>query len=140
VRVLHVRSSITQGRATKNAVGQLKREKSTKYMTAQLLEPFVWPEDPWVKEGVREEDWDGFQRGTLEMTEEADRNNDVAMRYDKRMKGEGQKRLPGKEHRDTLAEQARRLLSGQDKWRPTWQAMGQEEFWNRKTGQQDVRR
>jgi hypothetical protein len=93
----------------------------------------VWPEEPWVKEGVSEQEWDGFNRGLMEMTEDADRGNEVALRFDKRLKGEGEKRVPAREHRDKLADQARRLLSGQDKWSPTWKAMGREEFWNRKT-------
>jgi hypothetical protein len=109
-------------------------------MTAQLLEPFVWPAEPWVKEGVKEEEWDGFQRGTMELTEDADRGNEVALRFDKRMRSQGERIKPAKEHRDMLAEQADRLLSGRDRWRSTASAMRTEEFWRRGTGAQEESR
>lgn len=31
---------------------------------------------------------------------------------------------PPKSHRKTLSEQAKALLSGKEKWEPTWQTMG----------------
>jgi len=39
---------------------------------------------------------------------------------------EFQRRLqaPPKEHRQTLAEQAKALLQGEEKWKPTWQTLG----------------
>jgi large subunit ribosomal protein L23 len=38
VRTLHIRSSITQGKASKNNKGQLRREPSVKTMTVELTE------------------------------------------------------------------------------------------------------
>jgi large subunit ribosomal protein L23 len=131
VRTLHIRSSIAQGKASKNEKGQLKRDPPTKYMTAQLLEPFVWPAEPWVKEGVPEEEWEGFNREVQRLTQEAEQSNETALKYDKRFRGEGARSVPKRSERASLAEQARRLLDGREKWQGTAAAMGREEFWRR---------
>ena len=131
MRTLRITSSITQGKVSKNQKGQLTRAPSKKYMTAELAEPFVWPQEPWVSEGVSEEEWEGFERETQRLTERAERSNDVALKFDKRMRGVGRKSVPSKEERGTLAEQARRLLEGKAKWRGTREEMGQETFWQR---------
>lgn len=143
VRAIHVRSSITQGKASKNQKGQLKRDPPKKYMTAQLLEPFVWPEEPWVKEGVREEDWEGFQRGVVERTEDYDTSGDGLFSYDNNFKHIAAKHVPSREHRTQLAEQARELLRGETRWQSTAAVLNSEEFQGRKeprkrgTGGQD---
>jgi large subunit ribosomal protein L23 len=140
VRTLHIRSSITQGKAFKNNMGQLKRDPPTKYMTAQLLEPFVWPEEPWVKAGIPEEEWDGFDKETHRKTQEAEQNNDVAIKFDKRFRGENSRRLPERKERLSLAEQARRLLDGREKWQGTAAAMGKDEWWRRDNPQEQQER
>ncbi|KIW06687.1 uncharacterized protein PV09_02392 [Verruconis gallopava] len=133
VRTLHIRSAIIQGKAFKNEHQRLVRGPATKYMTAQLLEPFVWPEEPWVKQGIAEEDWDGFQRGMQEASEEAERGDETVINYDRTLRRIRDKMKPKREHREKLEEQARRLLSGEEKWQSTSMAMGREEFWSRKT-------
>ena len=98
-----------------------------------------------MKSGVREEEWEGFERNTQRETERAERDNTVALRHDKRLRAQGSKVKPLREERATLAEQARRLLSGREKWRSTKAQMGTEEFWKRdgtyekKGGQQEAR-
>jgi len=50
VDVLHVRSAVFQARVQRRAAkskftnGQLYRPSSTKKMTVELVDPFVWPE------------------------------------------------------------------------------------------------
>lgn len=46
VRVLRVRSFITQSKVEVNEKGQKFRRRGVKKMTVEMTEPFVWPEEP----------------------------------------------------------------------------------------------
>ncbi|TID21252.1 hypothetical protein E2P81_ATG04539 [Venturia nashicola] len=112
VRVLKVRSFITQSKVETNEKGQKYRKRATKTMTVEMTEPFVWPKEP--------EDFELWSKDThdaaAEYNEKYSRHlnlTDFAIKLD----------APPREHRKTLKEQARALLSGKEKWEPTWQAM-----------------
>ncbi|EON61183.1 hypothetical protein W97_00395 [Coniosporium apollinis CBS 100218] len=114
VKVLSVRSFVAQSpvRQDKPDAERPKprkwyRERAKKYMVAELERPFVWPDVP--------EDfspWDKETHDAAEKEQEAFRET---------MMPDASTRAPG--GRDTLAEQARRLLEGKERWQPTWQAL-----------------
>jgi len=80
-------------------------------MTAELVEPFVWPEEikdlsPWENE----EYW----KSAIEQRE-----------FQKTLQPEAILR-PNEKHRKSIAEQAKELLEGKTQWKPTWQSIPTE--------------
>lgn len=116
VSVLHVRSYVEQqpvsremslGSGPEGGRGRLKRPTSKKKMTVELEKPFVWPEEVT--------DFEAWEK----------KHHDMATKesYDDLKIDSSQGRLPLKRERRIIAEQAKALLNGEAKWRPSWQAM-----------------
>ncbi|KAL2006183.1 hypothetical protein VTN00DRAFT_9837 [Thermoascus crustaceus] len=115
VKVLSVRSYVEQQKVTrqrplgKPGYGPLRRPQSKKRMTIEMTEPFVWPEppkdmSPWEK--------DQFFKAEEYQEEQSNRQQPRAAME------------PNKAEREAYAEQAKELLEGKRRWRPTWQALG----------------
>ncbi|CAD6446412.1 85fc0672-98e5-4fbe-9ee6-0dcaafcfb538 [Sclerotinia trifoliorum] len=89
------------------------RPRSIKRMMVEMERPFVWPEEPkdlspWDKEGLK-------KRQEQEQELQAEQYPDA-------------KQKPSKE-RLSIAEQARKILQGKEKWAPTrdtWMNVGEE--------------
>ncbi|KAE9972914.1 hypothetical protein BLS_002169 [Venturia inaequalis] len=113
VRVTKVRSFITQSKVEVNEKGQKYRRRGKKTMTVEMTEPFIWPEEP-----------ENFEIFDKETQEAAAKYNERASRHLNLNKFQLQLDAPAREHRKTLKEQAKALLSGKEKWEPTWQALG----------------
>ncbi|QDS74153.1 hypothetical protein FKW77_001461 [Venturia effusa] len=113
VRVLKVRSFITQSKVQTNEKGQKYRKKSKKTMTVEMTEPFFWPEEP-----------EDFEPWDKETSEAAHKFNEKTSRYMSMTEFSKRLEAPPREHRKTLREQAQALLSGKEKWEPTWRTMG----------------
>ena len=80
-------------------------------MTAELVEPFVWPEEvkdlsPWEN--------DMYWTSAIEQRE-----------FQKALQPEAILR-PNEKHRKSIAEQAKELLEGKAQWKPTWQSIPTE--------------
>ena len=77
-------------------------------MTAELVEPFVWPEaikdlSPWENEGY----W---------------KSNKGQFDFQKTLQPDAILR-PNEKQRKSIAEQAKELLEGKARWKPTWQSI-----------------
>ncbi|KJY01312.1 hypothetical protein TI39_contig297g00023 [Zymoseptoria brevis] len=80
------------------------RPKAHKHMTVQLAKPFVWPEEP--------KDFSDWNMETVEAAEkEQDKQQDLS--------GSTGDAIENKERRERMREQAKALLSGKTKWRPS---------------------
>lgn len=84
------------------------RPRAIKKMTVEMDKPFVWPEQPesmdaWSKEAHDAMTKSQKQQGTPK--EQKDEHNKTA---------------------DALSQQARDLLAGKTKWKPTWMDYGDE--------------
>ena len=77
-------------------------------MTVELVEPFVWPEE--IKDLTAWEQ-DKFFEGAREN-----------IRMQRRMSLDAVLQ-PDEKHRKSIAEQAKELLEGKAKWKPTWQSI-----------------
>ncbi|KAI1610899.1 hypothetical protein EDD37DRAFT_353693 [Exophiala viscosa] len=117
VDVLHIRSVVVQHKVDRkdptdpHTQGPLFRPPSTKKMTCQLAQPFVYPEeveslDPWEYNDY----W----------------NSNKAMVANERNKTTFGTTHPNKKHRKSIAQQAQDLLKGRVKWAPTWQKLGDQ--------------
>ncbi|KAL3472103.1 hypothetical protein BJX99DRAFT_236107 [Aspergillus californicus] len=114
VNVLAVRSYVEQQKVTRlrpdgRGYGKVRRPRSKKRMTVEMHEPFVWPDAPgdmapWEK--------DQFWKAAKyqEQLQESQRP-EAAMK-------------PKEDDRTIFDEEAKKLLSGEKPWRPTWQALG----------------
>jgi len=85
-------------------------------MTVELDSPFVWPEEPTDLEPWGKEVHDSAADYSEDINSEISLPN-------------FQKRIlpPSSERRQNLAKQAKALLSGKEKWQPTWQALGRDQ-------------
>lgn len=107
-----VRDRESTGRGVSSAgYGRLKRPMSKKRMTAELVEPFVWPEEikdlsPWENESF----WTSHKE---------------QIAFQKTLQPESILR-PNEKHRKSIAEQAKELLEGKAQWKPTWQSIPTE--------------
>ena len=116
MKVLHVRSYVVQGKVTRSDVlsygvfptspGPIKRQPNKKKMTVELVEPFVWPEE--VKDFANWEKKEFFAS-----------EKDTEERQDKLRDDANQKMTKG--YSSSIAEQAKALLEGKEKWRSTRQ-------------------
>lgn len=84
---------------------------STKKMTVELVEPFVWPAEiedlsPWENES--------YWSSTKEQ-----------LAFQRALQPEAMLR-PNDEHRKSIAEQAKELLEGKSQWKPTWMSIATE--------------
>ncbi|PGH14114.1 hypothetical protein AJ79_03231 [Helicocarpus griseus UAMH5409] len=115
VNVLKVRSYVEQQKITrerpcgKEGYGKWRRPRSRKKMTVEMSEPFVWPEEPtdykpWDKDNFFEAK--KYQEDASEAFHPEAQNK------------------PPETRRETIAEQAERLLEGKETWQPTWKALG----------------
>ncbi|PYH44534.1 mitochondrial 54S ribosomal protein uL23m [Aspergillus saccharolyticus JOP 1030-1] len=115
VGVLAVRSFVEQQKVTqmkpngRYGYGKFRRPKSKKRMTVELKEPFVWPEAP---ESMDKWEKDQFFKAAKYQKEMQDAQREDAITW-----------APTKE-RESFAEEAEKILSGEKQWRPTWQALG----------------
>jgi len=109
VRTDKIRSYVQQQRvqhdrpdATMPQQNKWFRPKAIKHMTVEMDRPFVWPKDP--------ESWEAWNKDIYnELQDDAD-NRDKPQT----MKKEAKKEM------GTLANQARDLLQGKKKWKPTY--------------------
>ncbi|KAI9667468.1 MAG: hypothetical protein M1821_000284 [Bathelium mastoideum] len=123
ITCLRVRSYVQQQRIQhgQTTLGRLKprtwhRPRSVKRMTVEMDKPFVWPEEP-----DNFEPWSKETRDATEKEQKEYEEKHMSSAY----------RMPPKDG-DLLAEQAQRLLSGKEKWRPQWQVdagTGQSPRW-----------
>ncbi|RAL14003.1 mitochondrial 54S ribosomal protein uL23m [Aspergillus homomorphus CBS 101889] len=115
VGVLAVRSFVEQQPVTREkslgrfGYGPWRRPISKKRMTVEMTEPFVWPEPPkemdkWEK--------DQYFKAAKYQEEMRDSRSPEAMTK------------PPTQERESYAEEAKKILSGEKPWRPTWQALG----------------
>ncbi|KAL2221834.1 putative mitochondrial ribosomal protein L23 [Thermoascus aurantiacus ATCC 26904] len=114
VKVLSVRSYVEQQKVTRQrplgrlGLGPLRRPKSKKKMTIEMAEPFVWPEEP--------KDFSPWEKNQFyEATEYQEKQGKPQTESAKE---------PNEAEREAYAEQAKLMLEGKLKWRPTWQALG----------------
>ncbi|KAL9108465.1 MAG: hypothetical protein Q9227_006799 [Pyrenula ochraceoflavens] len=117
VPVTHIRSYIIQGKIwrsqspysdpnSRRSSGSLYRAPSQKKMTVELVEPFIWPEEikdmsPWEKKEF-------FERKKFGEEQREMRG------------GEGRTKVE-KGYAGRIAEQAKGLLEGRERWRPSWE-------------------
>jgi len=114
VKVLNVRSFIKQKRVTQGrqaadirpTPNQWYRHQATKKMTVEMDKPFVWPPEFTDKEL---QDW---HKDTFEKAETA--QNEWMEQF-----GQTADTFKNKTQREKMREQAQKLLSGQQKWRPS---------------------
>ncbi|KAF2422376.1 hypothetical protein EJ08DRAFT_682694 [Tothia fuscella] len=113
VRVLRVRSFVEQQKMVTGQRNQKSRPKAIKRMTVEMDKPFVWPEEP--------EEWDDWDKKTHDAANE---HSDTA-NYKSTVSATtmASKKPAG---RESIAKQAKRLLEGKEKWKPTWEALGKE--------------
>lgn len=111
VEVVSVRSYIKQSRVqsgrpglVRPAVSRWHRPRSTKFMTVELVRPFVWPEEP-------KDEYKDWNRKELA---ESDEWNKEYIQHTGKLKDT----LVNKERRERMREQAQALLEGKAKWKP----------------------
>ncbi|KAL5341585.1 ribosomal protein L23-domain-containing protein [Aspergillus crustosus] len=115
VGVLSVRSYVEQQKVTRLKTGggygqgPLRRPRSRKRMTVEMKEGFVWPEVP--------EDLSAWEKEQFYKAEKYQSQVQDSQKPDAGMK-------PNTEERESLEAEAKKLLSGEKPWRPTWQALG----------------
>ncbi|KAJ5246240.1 54S ribosomal protein [Penicillium chermesinum] len=116
VDVLGIRSYIEQKPITRitrdgRNLGQWRRPKSQKRMTVELVEPFVYPEEPKDMSPWEKEAWDS-----------AAKYQDKVQKQN-RQKGHSAEE-PDTELREAYKKQAEELKENKSGWRPTWKALG----------------
>ncbi|KAK4943101.1 mitochondrial 54S ribosomal protein YmL41 [Elasticomyces elasticus] len=117
VDVLHIRSVVVQHKVERKdptdpyTQGPLFRPPSSKKMTCQLAQPFVYPEEV--------ESFDAWEYMDYW-------NSNRAMVANERNKTSFGTTHPNKKHRQSIAQQAQDLLKGRVKWAPTWQKLGDQ--------------
>ncbi|PWY84916.1 ribosomal protein L23 family protein [Aspergillus heteromorphus CBS 117.55] len=115
VGVLRVRSFVEQQKVTrlrplgKYGYGRLRRPESKKKMTVELKNPFVWPEVPKELDAWEKDQF--FKAAKYQEKLQDGQKPDAATKRDE--DGEA-----------AMAAEAKKLLSGEKTWRPTWQALG----------------
>ena len=65
-------------------------------------------------------------RWDKETKDAAEQYNQESNRYLSQSEFARKVEAPPKEHRETLAAQAKALLSGKEKWAPTWKSLGKK--------------
>ncbi|KAJ5620415.1 hypothetical protein N7510_004399, partial [Penicillium lagena] len=93
--------------------GPIRRPKSEKRMTVELVEPFVWPEEPKDLTPWEKESWDANEVHAKEASEAPHGPTDFAEK-------------PNEKERKAYAEQAKEILADPESWRPTWKALGMD--------------
>ena len=117
VRVLSVRSYVQQQRVRQDKPSAKKpsprrwfRPRSIKKMTVEMDRGFAWPDEP--------EDYSAWDKKTFDAVREA---------QEKEREGLGREgALEPTEMREAMAEQAKRLLRGEERWKPIWENVGGE--------------
>ncbi|KAI9884827.1 MAG: hypothetical protein M1823_003389 [Watsoniomyces obsoletus] len=115
VRVLSVRSYVQQQRVREDKPSAIIprprrwfRPRAIKKMTVQMEQGFVWPEEPT--------DFKAWDKETYDTVKEAQELDKKSMRPESINE-------PTPE-RTSIAEQARRMLRGEETWKPTWEDVG----------------
>ncbi|RMJ28512.1 hypothetical protein PHISP_00639 [Aspergillus sp. HF37] len=115
VHAIRVRSFVQQQKVTrakrfgKPGYGPLRRPMSTKKMTVEMTEPFVWPEVP--------EDMSPWEQEQFNKAHEYQRERQQAQRPDNITK-------PDEQAREAFDNAAKEVREEKKTWRPTWQALG----------------
>ncbi|KAM3424651.1 hypothetical protein BST61_g6639 [Cercospora zeina] len=111
VEIVSVRSHVKQSRVQAGRSGlirpQLKRwhrPRAKKYMTVELVRPFVWPEEP----GDGYSDWN--RKDVQNQAAEQRKQQDETM-------SQTRDTIVNKERRERMREQAKALLEGRAKWK-----------------------
>ena len=119
VEVIHVRSTVIQSKVERardggrgfskgSASGRLYRPMAQKKMTVELVEPFVWPEE--VK------NFEAWEKDSYWQTAKENMEAQRAMAPESILR-------PNVKQRKSIAEQAKELLEGKARWKPTWQSI-----------------
>ncbi|KAF2143041.1 uncharacterized protein K452DRAFT_248778 [Aplosporella prunicola CBS 121167] len=110
VNATRIRSFVQQQKLRQDDPSRLRpmprrwfRAKAIKKMTVEMDKPFVWPEQP--------EDFTPWDKDLYSAAQKHNDQHQESMRPENLYKGPADKK--------TLAEQARKLLKGEDKWRPS---------------------
>lgn len=116
VDVVHIRSQVKPGKfyrvypANRRSKGVLRRTKSKKEMTVQLVEPFEFP--------AKDAEVDREAFNTDEYYDSIKRQREFEMKM-----GDAYGTYIDKAHRQKIAEQAREIAEGKVAWAPTWQQL-----------------
>ncbi|KAL4796054.1 hypothetical protein BDV19DRAFT_362028 [Aspergillus venezuelensis] len=116
VSIISIRSYVEQQKVTRmkrgprQGYGQIRRPKSRKRMTIEMKDPFVWPETPKNMEAWENDQFHKAAKFQKDVSTEASPQHIV-------------KELKEDEF-DTVDEEAKKLITGEKPWRPTWQALG----------------
>jgi large subunit ribosomal protein L23 len=110
VRITSVRSYVKQQRVEMERVhgrimlNRWHRPRAKKYMTVELERPFVWPEEP--------EDYSPWNKEQMEASKEM---------QEKMSEEDGSRKdmLVNEDRRKAMREQAKALLEGRVRWKPT---------------------
>ena len=116
VRALGVRSYVQQQKMSmrpKATSRQFYRPRAIKKMFVELESPFVWPKEP--------ENFEEWDKKTFEAAQEDQKASQEVLDPETKKK-------PSKE-RDSIKEQAKALLAGEEEWAPTrwagWEDVGE---------------
>ncbi|KAJ5697674.1 54S ribosomal protein [Penicillium malachiteum] len=130
VNVIKIRSYVEQQPITRitrdgRSLGKWRRPKSTKRMTVELREPFVWPEAPASLDQWEHEAWKTTNKAQQEAQKEGAQKGDASEKPDKKL-------------REAFKEQAEELKKDKESWQPTWKVLGldfaHKEFANTRGG------
>ncbi|KAF2216901.1 hypothetical protein CERZMDRAFT_92972 [Cercospora zeae-maydis SCOH1-5] len=118
VEILSVRSYVQQSRVQAGRPGLIKpqlkrwhRPRAKKFMTVELVRPFVWPEEP--DDGYSEWSQKDVQNQAKEQEE-----------FQKKTQSTTRDTLVNEERRERMREQAKALLEGRAKWKSTEMSTG----------------
>ncbi|KAI9705410.1 MAG: hypothetical protein M1836_006165 [Candelina mexicana] len=116
IKALNVRSFVQQQKVRQGKPSSLKpaarqwfRPRAIKKMTVEMERPFVWPDEP--------EDFEPWDKKTYDAAQESQKAE--------REKYSLKATQNPPEDRETIAEQARRLLTGKERWRAQWEDVGE---------------
>ncbi|OCK86407.1 hypothetical protein K432DRAFT_376726 [Lepidopterella palustris CBS 459.81] len=117
VKTMNIRTYIQQQKVQEGKKGELlpgarqwHRPRAIKKMTVEMETPFVWPAQP--------ENWDAWSKDIF---------SEVSKSYNQTQDQQIEDRKESqKKEADTLEQQAKDLLTGKKKWRPTWVDYGDE--------------
>ncbi|KAI9679411.1 MAG: hypothetical protein M1817_005433 [Caeruleum heppii] len=119
LRTRSIRSYVQQQRVQQDKTGARRpsprrwfRPRSIKRMTVEMDRPFVWPEAP--------DDFSAWDKSTFDAIQDAQETERNSYKPDANQK-------PAAD-RDSIAEQARRLLRGEEKWRDRKDGRGVEKL------------
>ena len=121
VPVIYIRSTVLHSKVQRRegskdprfeGNGPFHRPRATKRMTVTLETPFVWPELPTDRAPWSVDSTWRMYKGSREESAAQEESTTP--------------KKPDKRHRVSIAQQAKALLDGSDKWKPTWESLATE--------------